>query len=321
MLERSEKPIPDTASLLPNGRDLNREDARDLRRLLAEWRIEPERETTTYALEPIMGLPSLAHFFRRVERQARCLIPSDLLPPDSTPVAVENREARGFSEEPASKLVNLGPVRPSPTRVHLDDDASDDLAVPLIRKLHRSPELRKNVNTWMQRLGIPYRVDIDRLISERSGTTRGHSFHLTDTRSGVEVGLGDVGYGVSQVLPIVTECVGASRTILCIEQPELHLHPRLAADLSELLVEAAIRGNQIIAETHSENILLRVQRLVSEGKIPSTSVAVLYVDNQTEAGATVKRLRLDEDGDLLDRWPGGFFDDRLADVLGIDGGR
>jgi len=122
---------------------------------------------------------------------------------------------------------------------------------------------------------------------------------------------------VSQVLPIITECVGSTRDVICIEQPELHLHPRLAGNLAELLVETVAGGSQVIAETHSENILLRVQRLVRQGAIQPDDVAIIYVDNGP-SGASARRLRLDSRGGLLDPWPTGFFDNRLRDVLGLE---
>ncbi len=75
------------------------------------------------------------------------------------------------------------------------------------------------------------------------------------------------------------------------------------------------QGNQIIAETHSENILLRIRRLVREGTLSPDDVAVVYVDNTTD-GVAIRRLRLGSNGGLLDPWPSGFFDDSLDDLLG-----
>jgi len=123
---------------------------------------------------------------------------------------------------------------------------------------------------------------------------------------------------VSQLLPVVDVSVHAERQIICVEEPELHLHPRLQARLGNLFATAVIRGrNQVIIETHSESILLRLRRLIRNGKLRADDVAVLYVDNVDEAGATARRLRIGERGELLDPWPTGFFDDGLADILGI----
>jgi hypothetical protein len=193
------------------------------------------------------------------------------------------------------------------------------------------------INGWLSRLDVPYSVravsieeadpddaDEPRMIDRTADWVDDsvpmpndlYEFELTDTRSGVQVGLRDVGYGVGQILPIVDFCTRGADQVICIEQPELHLHPRLQGDLGELLVDSVIRGNQIIAETHSENLLLRVRRLIREQRIAAHDVAVVYVDN-TDSGTVISRLRVGDSGQLLDPWPSGFFDDSLADILGV----
>lgn len=143
------------------------------------------------------------------------------------------------------------------------------------------------------------------------------TWHLEDLRSGAAVKLRDVGYGVSQLLPVIDACVHARGQVICVEEPELHLHPRLQAKLANLFATAVVSfGNQVIAETHSESMLLRIRRLVRQGVLRPDDVAVLYVDNGND-GANVRRLRLGTRGELLDPWPTGFFDDSLSDVLGV----
>lgn len=172
------------------------------------------------------------------------------------------------------------------------------------------------LNQVLDQLEIPYEFEKDALAEMRgSGVQR---WVMRDTRSGAPVRLDQVGYGVSQLLPVVDVCVHARKQLICVEEPELHLHPRLQARLGNLFATAVVkRGNQVIVETHSENILLRLRRLIRGGLLRSEDVAVLYVDNTDEGGATVSRLRLGDKGELLDPWPTGFFDDSLADVLGI----
>jgi predicted ATPase len=314
-LEPRTGPQDGLAPVSAEGRGLSPKDQSDAEDLLKKWASgSTERDVlgARDAFGPVVQL------FDRIDEEARALCRSDAMGEDQSPAARRYRERRQFDGGPDPKLVSLGPIRPGPRRVHLEDEIFDPTALALIRRLHSNDKLLAQVNQWLQRLEIPYTVAVDRLVSERKPDTDfGYSFELTDTRTSVEVSLADVGYGVSQVLPIITECVGSSSSTICIEQPELHLHPRLAANLAELLVESTKRGNQIIAETHSENILLRVQRLIRDGVIAASDVAVLYVDSKPDVGAEVTRLPLDDEGDLLVRWPGGFFDDRLADVLGV----
>ncbi len=293
------------------GRGLTPEDEAAFNALLDEW-AAGSTDAGTFD-----RFGSLVRVFGSVEEEARGLLRSDLLGADNSPAAHRYRDKREWDHRPETELVRLGPIRPTPSRVHVEGNTSDTVALALIRRLSRGDHLLRSVNDWLERLEVPYSVAIDRLVSARTGAEFGFSFALTDTRTDVEVNMVDVGYGVSQVLPIIAACAGAEASIICIEQPELHLHPRLAANLAELFVDTANRGNQVIAETHSENILLRVQRMIREGRIASQDVAVIYVDNRRGSEATVRRLQLDDEGDLVDRWPGGFFDDRLADVLGV----
>lgn len=178
-----------------------------------------------------------------------------------------------------------------------------------------------HINEWFADLSIPYVVErkVTRTPSgtwfqrgSRAGEAR---WNLTDLRSGLPVGLEDVGYGVSQLLPIVDALSAPDGSVVTIQEPESHLHPKLQSSLGELLVDAVNHGKQIIAETHSENILLRVQRLIREGRITPAQVAVLYVD-RSEESSWVRQLRLGANGELLDPWPTGFFDDSLDDLLG-----
>lgn len=310
-LDRATTPRDDRLSIGVEGRGLLPEDESDARAMLEQWAEGAPSADYFRLRRPVIEV------FSRVEEEARGLLQSARLPEDESAAAKSYRERYAWHHRSEAGLISLGPIRPMPQRVHLEDGVPDDAALALIRRLYRNDRLLASVNDWLKRLEVPYSVAVDRLVSKKSGVERGYSFDLTDTRSGVEVSLVDVGYGVSQVLPIITECVGSTRDVICIEQPELHLHPRLAGNLAELLVETVARGNQVIAETHSENILLRVQRLVRQGAIQPHDVAIIYVENGP-SGASASRLRLDSRGGLLDPWPTGFFDDRLMDVLGLD---
>ena len=142
---------------------------------------------------------------------------------------------------------------------------------------------------------------------------------LHDRRNDVDVSPLDVGFGVSQVLPIAVELLTSTERVLCIEQPEIHLHPKLQTELGDLLIYATAEvgnANQLIIETHSEHLLLRLQRRIREGSLPPNDIAVYYLEPETEFGSVVRRLRLDEQGVFLDPWPTGFFEESLQEILG-----
>ena len=115
-----------------------------------------------------------------------------------------------------------------------------------------------------------------------------------------DVVLTDVGFGVSQVLPVVVEClyVPANSTII-MEQPELHLHPSVQASLADLFIDAIHarekgeeRHIQLIVESHSEHFLRRLQRRIAEETLPRESVA-LYFCEASRGESEIRALEVD----------------------------
>jgi predicted ATPase len=128
-----------------------------------------------------------------------------------------------------------------------------------------------------------------------------------DFKTEVRVNLSMVGFGVSQVAPIVVQgFLSAPGATLVIEQPEIHLHPAAQAELGDLFIEFALQEKQLFIETHSEHLLLRIRRRIAQGEFQASDLKVFYV-HETTAGAIVKSLQIDERGRILD-WPKGFFD-------------
>ena len=121
------------------------------------------------------------------------------------------------------------------------------------------------------------------------------------------VSIADVGFGVSQTLPVVVALLAAGPgQMVFIEQPEIHLHPRAQVAMAALLAKAAQRGVRVVVETHSSLLLLGVQSLVAEGTLTASDVALHWFLRHPESGVTtVRSADLDEAGRFGD-WPEDF---------------
>lgn len=219
-------------------------------------------------------------------------------------------------------IVYLGPFRSAPQRFYdrtaVSSRGGDGRQTAMF--LFDNSAVVKEVNAWFKNLEIPYTLDVvpvgaTNLVGDLV------ALQLTDSRTRVSVTPSDVGFGLSQMLPIAVELLSRRESIVCVEQPETHLHPRLQARLADLLVHStneAGRANQVLVETHSEHLMLRIQRRIREGTLSPEDVSVLYVDQNSAGRTDVKRLRLDQDGDFIDEWPQGFFDERLEEMFGVE---
>ena len=149
---------------------------------------------------------------------------------------------------------------------------------------------------------------------------------LRDKRTETIVTHRDVGIGVSQVLPVLVSAYANKNAIVAIEQPEIHLHPALQAELGDVFIESALGENRntFIIETHSEHLILRLLRRIretaseelEEGLLPikPDDVAIIYA-KPDKKGTTLLELRVTEDGEFSDKWPDGFFTERAKELF------
>jgi hypothetical protein len=243
--------------------------------------------------------------------------PNDLRLPPLNPMVLL-LTASFIAGEKLRRLFPLGPFRRPPSRWYMHSGSSPkDVGLDggqLPDLLLRKPKLRREVDVWLERLGVGYSVKIKRVGGTKSDL---FSLRLVDKRRGtpVTVALTDVGFGLSQILPFVVQCLASQNRIISIEQPEVHIHPRLQAELGDLLATAIRKpyGHQFLVETHSEHLVLRMQKLVRQKQLTPEEISIIYV-TRGETGSRLKRLRLNEDGRLVDDWPGGFFPERLREL-------
>jgi hypothetical protein len=154
---------------------------------------------------------------------------------------------------------------------------------------------------------------------------------IVDQRNDVALRPNDVGVGISQLLPVIVGALfrpsGAGGGIVLVEQPELHVHPRVQVALADLFIEQSDEGaaqHQFLLETHSEHLLLRFLRRIREAHADREQsarwsperLAVYYSKRSDVDGLQYVRLPVDSSGEFTEPWPDGYFDERFEEVYG-----
>ena len=147
----------------------------------------------------------------------------------------------------------------------------------------------EQIMKWLQRLELIYSYDLN----STSNTEQDYELLVQQYKDGPKVGLTDVGFGVSQVLPLLVLCYYADEgSILILEQPESHLHPKVQSELADVLIDVVKNRNvQIILESHSEHLLHRLTRRIAEEKLFAEDVA-LYFCQINDGKSEAEKLRV-----------------------------
>jgi predicted ATPase len=159
-------------------------------------------------------------------------------------------------------------------------------------------ELKTAIDEFGHASGLFETLNIKRLGRKGAGPLQIHLNY-----GGPDFNLADVGYGVSQTLPIVLDAVRADRgATLLIQQPEVHLHPRAQAALGSLLLRLAqVEGKRFLVETHSDYMIDRVRMDVRDDKsVSPEAVRILYFERNDGSTVQVCPLRLDDQGNIAD---------------------
>ncbi len=241
------------------------------------------------------------------------------------------------TERLLSQFFYLGPLRRHPKRVYQwsgdtppDVGLQGESAVAALlaatrdgRTLNRGHKKHTHrfdafIASLLQDLGVITNFEVKPVAAGR----KEYEVLVRTHKGSAEVKLTDVGFGLSQVLPALVQAFYApAGSVVWMEQPEIHLHPQVQANLADTFICAVNawengkpRGTQLIIESHSEHLLTRLQRRVAEGDIDKDKVAIYFVSRAGEH-AEIEPLQLNDDGEITN-WPDNFFGDEMADVAG-----
>lgn len=224
-----------------------------------------------------------------------------------------------FDFEFLRKIIHIPGLRGNPARSYpltatgpLYPGTFENYSASVIARWSETPsesEKLKELGLSLQRLGLTWKVQAKRVDGASVELRVGRMPRSVQGGARDLVNIADVGFGVSQTLPILVALIEAKPgQLVYIEQPEIHLHPRAQVAMAELLADAAKRGVILVIETHSSSLLLAVQTLVAEGQLPPDRVKLHWFTRDEKSGATkITSADLDQGGRFGD-WPEDFDD-------------
>jgi predicted ATPase len=226
-------------------------------------------------------------------------------------------------DELMSSISYVGPLRDRPRRRYQWQGSSPTFVGPrgentvaailAARRLNRTIKARgfeENLGYWLKHMGL-----IERFAVVEIGSGTGlYELRVSVAGSSTGVSVTDVGFGVSQVLPVLVQVFYSTPgTPVILEQPEIHLHPAAQSALGDVLLGAVKdNGTQLIVETHSEHLLHRIQRRIAEEEISKDNVALYFIE-AADGRSEIQELKLDEYGNITN-WPQDFFGDEIGDL-------
>ena len=230
-------------------------------------------------------------------------------------------------EDLMDRVFYLGPLREHPQREYRWSGASPDGVGPRgertveailaataegeqrqLAPRKRFKKFQEMIAHWLKEMGLIQSFRIEEILS---GANLYQARVKTDPSS-PETMLTDVGFGVSQVLPVLVLLYYVPKgSIVLLEQPEIHLHPSVQSGLADLMLAVARhRRVQIIVESHSEHLLRRFQRRVAEEVEPSSDLKLYFVETSNGA-AELNDLKLNQRGEI-ENWPKDFFGNEMV---------
>ena len=240
----------------------------------------------------------------------------------------KNRDGSGDApERPKMKITTsyFGPFREIPKSSYTESQfqktnsfgiRGENAYYYLIKdSLTHEKTLLQNVSNWYKQNFDGWGLEVFKDIQRPN-----YSIELIKTYPKLNINITNVGQGMSQVLPLIVRAyykADKPNTII-MEQPELHLHPGAHGNLAQLFADSLIDKNKrYLIETHSQNFILRIRRLIAEGKFSKNDLALYWIDFDEEKNeSNIKEIQVDEFG-KVDFWPENIFSESLDETIAL----
>ncbi|MBF0610610.1 MAG: DUF3696 domain-containing protein [Magnetococcales bacterium] len=195
-------------------------------------------------------------------------------------------------------------------------DRTIEINIPGLTEASEAKPFAEVIANSLLAMGLIHGFKVERISEQRYEYEVKIQIHGSDSW----VDLPDVGFGISQVLPVLVQCYYAPPgSIIIMEQPEIHLHPSAQSALADVLIDVIYsrengedRNIQLIIESHSEHFLRRLQRRIAEDVIPREKVSA-YFAKVVDSASTLTPLKIDQYGSIRN-WPENFFGDEMGDI-------
>ncbi len=230
-----------------------------------------------------------------------------------------NMVAGNLIEDIFTNIRHIGPSREEPERTYTATGASPSevgkWGEGSVNILLLEKGIREKVREWLKNFKISLDFDLEELSGKTGGSTNTYRIMLIDPNTKTEVNLVDVGFGASQILPIIVEGFNAPKNaLLMIEEPEIHLHPGAQGTMGDLLVDIAnFNEKKLIVETHCDLLIRRVCKNILQKKIDHTDVVIYYFE-PTESGTEIKTITINKNGQF-ENFPDGFFEESFEEAM------
>jgi hypothetical protein len=257
-----------------------------------------------------------------VVRRERAMLITGIRPKKGSPISGGLSVAVGFSASPAqlfvdnaTKMIHLPGLRGNPARNYritsIESEYPGHFSEYVASIIHgwqsiKSEKLQGLADN-LKNLGLTWKVQtrpiddtrVEILVGRLPSAIRGGARDM--------ISIADVGFGVSQTLPVLVALLAASPgQFVFIEQPEIHLHPKAQVALANLLLQAVNRGARLIVETHSSLLVLALQEIIAEGKLDPARVSMNWFTRDPASGTTmVSQADVRTDGSYGE-WPSDF---------------